>query len=152
MKINKLQIVILSLTLSFLSCSKSTNSDESPADHIVGEWLFISENDYYCGTDEVALTRLGSDQGKVQTKVFTAKGNYMNYDNGVLETAEDQIGTWEYIGSGLFKFNYTINGQPETNTIEIDFNGENIMNFDIDSDCFDFGSESLFTYSVFNRQ
>lgn len=153
MKIRKIQVMLFSAVILLAACSKDTEKDTAePQELIVGEWLFISENDYRCGTEEVVVERLGSDQETVKTMVFTEDGAYMNYDDGVLDTAEDQMGTWEYAGNGNFIFYYTVNGEARSSTSQIEFDGENIMKLGIDSECFMQGDQSLYTYSVYNRR
>ena len=85
-------------SLSFSSCTDNDSDDSENVDHIIGEWLFVSENDYRCGTNEVVTDRPASDNGYDQIWIFKGDMTYESYDDGVLKDAEDQMGTWEILG------------------------------------------------------
>lgn len=152
MKTKKNQWLLFGTIIMLLvACSKDSENNTNSKDLIIGEWLFISENDYQCGTEEIVVERLGSNQETVQTMIFTEGGAYMNYDDGELVTAEDQMGTWRFLGNDVFEFNYSVNGEPEIDMVKIEFDGENTMKFGVDSSCFDSQGESRYTFTVWTR-
>ena len=148
-----LYLFALVFTLSFNSCSDSDSDNPESIELIVGEWLLVSENDYRCGTDEVMTDRPASNNGYDKTWVFKSDYTYENYDDGVLDDAEDQMGTWENLGEGIYRLNYTVFGEPRSDTAEIEFvtNG-NTMRFGVDDECRGTGDLSSFTYTVWTRQ
>lgn len=145
----------LVIVLGFASCSDDSDNENTNPDGvnlIIGEWLFVSENDYFCGTDDVRTERPASDNGYDQTWVFKSDMTYESYDDGVLNDAEDQMGTWQYTGDGFYELSYTVFGEPRKDTVEIEFVNDNTMNFGIDDECRGVGEESTYTYTVWIRQ
>ncbi|MGB5229493.1 MAG: hypothetical protein WBN55_14600, partial [Eudoraea sp.] len=148
-------LTALFLLLTCTSCSDdSDNNIDNPeaVDLIVGEWLFVSENDYYCGTEDVRTERPASDNGYDQIWVFKSDMTYESYDDGVLNDAEDQMGTWESLGDGMYRLNYTVYSEARFSTTEVEFVQSNTMKFGVDDECVDFGGDNIYTYTVWTRQ
>lgn len=154
----KAYLLSVLLSLIMFGCSNSDDSEDDNmnqegVDLIIGEWLYQSENDYECGTHNVVNERLASDNESVGTRVFTVEGTYQNFDDGVLDEAEDQMGTWEYLGEGIYRMNYTVFGDPRSWSFEIEFldNG-NTMRFGVDDECFEGNDGDIYSYTVWTRQ
>lgn len=151
MKTRNSKLLLFGIVLLLAACSKnSENDDIEPENLIVGEWIFISENDYFCGTYDVAMKH-GSDQS-VQTMVFEEDGTCMYYIEGETFSGEsftgEEMNTWENLGNGI----YTFNSETDTATVKIEFDGNNVMRFQI-GECFESaGGENLYGYTVWNRQ
>ncbi|MDC6387535.1 hypothetical protein PP182_02495 [Maribacter sp. PR1] len=157
MKISKslIYLFVTVLTFSLSSCSNDSDDDsmEEATELIIGEWLFASQNDYRCGTDEVVTDRPASDNEYDQTLVFNSDMTYLRYRDGELVDFEDQMGTWENIGDGFYRLNYTVEGEPDSYSLEVEFIGNNTMNFGIDDPCVEISTKgNIYTYSVYNRQ
>ncbi|MRX65767.1 hypothetical protein [Maribacter luteus] len=144
-------LIALVFTFSFISCSDDDSDDQEATESIIGEWLFVSENDYYCGTDDVRTERLASDNDYEYTLVFGSDMTYKFYIDGVLVDYEDQMGTWENLGDGFYQTNYTVNGEPESEIFEVEFEGD-LMNLGVDDPCVDAGGDNIYTYEVWTRQ
>ncbi|MCO5723219.1 hypothetical protein [Robiginitalea marina] len=141
-KLSSYQFVIL-FTLILTSCSDDSGDDsinEEGVDLIVGEWLFVSENDYFCGTNEVATERLAESN---RIYVYNEDGTWQEFENG----NPDWTGTWESLGDGSYSFYY--NDDRVTQVWELEFvdNG-NTMRFGIENPC----EGETQTYTVWTRQ
>lgn len=142
--------MLFCVSLSLTSCSKdSTDEPEKElTDPIIGEWKFVSENDYYCGSDEVAVERHGDEESKNTRFVFKADGTYGDYVNGVLTETEDYKGTWENLGDGVYKLNYYYQSAPSSVTWKIEFPEKDVMKFGVTTEC---DNDGTYNYRVYNK-
>lgn len=146
----KNQLILFSLILLLVSCSKDSESDESkPEKLIIGEWLFISENDYRCGTDdEVVTERLGTDNEAPHYDRYNEDGTWERR-NGT--EPYEPGGTWENLGN--YQFEIYFSPDDVTDIITIEFDGNNVMNYNIDRQCIELANgENIHSYTVWNRQ
>jgi hypothetical protein len=154
MKIQKILLLIaVSVASIHFSCSSDTDEDTNneAVELLVGEWKFASENDYYCGTENVRTERLNENPNDGKLFVFNADGTYGDYINGELTEIEDQKGTWEKTDDGKYVLIYTVNGEPRSDRVEVEFE-EDLMKFGVDDPCVDFGGDSIYTFTVWARQ
>lgn len=149
MKVRQLPLLLALATLIF-SCSKDSESSapETP-NLIIGEWLFISENDYRCGTDEVVIERLGTDNESELVNKYNLDGTWVSIDTDG-NAIQGEGGTWKSLENSTYEIYFTQDEVSQVLTIE--FQGNDVMNYNVDEECFVVGDASLHTYSVYNRR
>lgn len=149
MKARQLSILLIFATLIF-SCSKDSESGApETANLIIGEWFFMSENDYRCGTDVVVNERLGTDNESESVDNYNADGTWASLDtNG--NTIQGEGGTWRSLENNNYEIYFE--GDMVTQNLKIEFDGNNVMKYNMDEECFGVGDESRHTYSVYNRR
>ncbi|WP_136467793.1 hypothetical protein [Flagellimonas onchidii] len=152
MKLKLIFQTLLFLTLLIISSCSSDNEEENPTqDLIIGKWKFVSENDYYCGTENVRTERLNENPNDGALFVFDADGTYGDYINGELTEIEDQKGIWEKTDDGKYLLLFTVNGETRRDIVEVEFE-DDLMKFGVDDPCVDFGGDSIYTFTVWERQ
>ena len=148
MKIKKITSIVaaLTLTLTQLSCSSDSdeNMDDETAELLVGEWLIISESDYYCGSDTVYREIL-TDPNQIYE--YKSNGTWQKYTDGVED--EFQYGTWELISDGEYAIDHF--GDNIQYSVTVEFEGNGTMKFGIEQ-CRDEDGESIYTYELYKRQ
>ena len=142
MKIIRLQILISMVVLLLTACSKdSENGNSDSQDLIIGQWLFISENDYFCGTDNVVGERLAERE---IIDIYYSDGTWKSIDDGVQAIS----GTWEKSTNGRYSIYFGNDDVTQLITIEIE---GNTMKYN-PTGCFDSFGENIYVYSLYNRQ
>lgn len=151
MKTTNFKVYLFSVLLSFLmfGCSDSDdsqddNSNLNEVDLIIGEWLVITENDYFCGTNDVAVERATDPN---QIRVYNEDGTWQDFEDG----EPDWTGTWENLGDGNYSLYYDNDQVEQSEEIEFVDNGET-MRFGVDGQCFEGNDGDLYTYTVWIRQ
>ncbi len=146
--LQKLLFLILLITIS---CSNDSESEEEnqTQELLIGEWLVISEHDYFCDSEMIANERFADSNRSIR---FNEDGTYESFLDGQPWEAEDQNGTWENRGNGNYRFFYTVNGAPRSDEALIEFEGNDTMKYGIDDPCFESNGESLYTFTVWTRQ
>ena len=150
-------LIAIILLLTFSSCSDDSDDDNinpEAVNLIVGEWLFMSEHEYRCGTDEITVERPASDNESTAVKVFYENGTYEHYNDGVLNTYEDMSGEWESLGNGIYEDIISVNGETRVSQYRVEFfENNNSMKFSI-SECFTRNGVEfeVYDYSIFSRQ
>ena len=107
---------------------------------IVGQWLVVTENDYFCGT-HVVRTEKATDQNQV--RVYNADGTWQDFEDGV----PIWTGTWENLGNGMYSLSYNDGVVEQSQEIEFLHSGST-MRFGIDNECVDFEGDTIYTYTV----
>lgn len=111
MRIRTIQLLALLCVTSFASCSNDGPLDV-PQALIIGEWEFISENHYRCGTEDVVLDMTQTDSGIILT--FKAQDNkYFTTMNGEVIEDPGRSGKWKHITGTEFELSYIPHGETE---------------------------------------
>ena len=149
MKTKKVQLLLSVAILLFVACSKDSEDNISSTDLIIGEWLFVSENDYRCGTDdEIISERLGVDNEFPHYVRYNEDGTW-DRKNGA-EPFEFR-GTWESLGNSRFEIFFELDNVADT--VPIEFSGDNVMHFNIDRQCVELANgDNVHSYTVWSRQ
>ena len=148
MKIKGLLSIIVTITLTLIQQSCSSDSEENTnseaVELLVGEWLIKSESDYYCYSDTV-YREIITDPNQIYE--YRVDGTWQKYVDGVED--EFQLGTWEEISDGLYAIDHQ--GDNVQYSVTVEFVGKDTMKFDID-ECRDENGESIYTYELHERQ
>lgn len=149
MKTKKILLLSLVITLFLAACSKDSDDNINSTNLIIGEWLFISENDYRCGTDdEIISERLGVDNEFAHYVRYNADGTW-DRKNGTQPF--EFRGTWESLGNNRFEIFFELDNV--TDTVPIEFSGNDVMHFNIDRQCIELANgESIHSFTVWTRQ
>lgn len=145
MKIKNLVLCLVANILFSMSCTDNSDTSELKAvDLIIGEWRFISENDYYCNTNEVRNERLAENE---LLDIYKPDGTWQSFKNGV---KRDWSGTWKNLGNNSYEFYFS--NDDVTQLIIIEFEGtDGLKYFGVNKDCFDLSGESVYTYALWNK-
>jgi len=116
------------ITIIFnISCSNDESPDDenlNSVDFLVGEWVFESEHNYDCETDEILITRF-ADSDILIDVVFNEDGTYIEREAPDDPSGSTTIGTWERISETRYRFTETrFSEEEEEEEQEITFESE----------------------------
>lgn len=143
--------LFVSILLITMSCSDDVELEAKnmTQELLIGEWLVLTEHDYFCNSETIANERFAENDLIVR---YNEDGTYESFLDGQPWEAEDQNGTWESTSNDSYRLFYTVNGSSRSEDVVIDFVGNETMNFGINSPCFMSNGEDLYTFSTWTRQ
>ena len=139
--------VLFYTSLTFTSCS-TDSSDEADQvnDPIIGKWLIINQNDYYCDSNDIFQQHIADPN---QIDEFKSEGTWQGYRDGEKTSS---YGTWKLVSKGNYEISYELDDVKSVEKVEFDDNSMKLGISDCRTTTFNGETTNWYSYDLYVKQ